>query len=461
MKEYQSYRDVYFEVEKISDNNFIAKSFNIEYIDEIKSSSYKECINLMVAQIDKLLSYCNENGIILRQSIPDGIDTFGKILKDYSSNSILRNSHLLRLRNLVMSKNFDLIRDLVMNGKVFDLEYGHELGFQQVSILNGHPSEYFLFVCPINECSWLRFSDSKNIIRQFKIDGNSLIFEFIDSHGGSGPFLEFFHFEYCDFFGCHKHGSLEIKKESGIYMYKIFNAEDLFFQNNSGYCVRRNIYDWTENIFPITNCFHQMIDKFNALQFKKRYLISLFLENLMGEIRDIDWLRSFVRNSSELKEILSLWVVKVEDVDYFSKKIHSKYDKVKILKILDGNISNDSLDSDIRTLTDVLSDKDQTEFSKDMILTIEKHCWHLIHLRDNNPLALIVFLNLEYKMTDIKIFDHLCPNEKEYASIKKCLRFRASSLADVDNKAQKINGQYKKIKKYAENNGLPVPILKK
>ena len=64
-------------------------------------------------------------------------------------------------------------------------------------------------------------------------------------------------------------------------------------------------------------------------------------------------------------------------------------------------------------------------------------------------------------MTDVEIFDRICPNEKEYAAVRKRLGFRAASLELIENKAQKINQQYKKIKKYAEQNGLPVPNLKK
>lgn len=95
---------------------------------------------------------------------------------------------------------------------------------------------HFLFGSPINKCSGLRFENSKNIIRQYKTDGYNLTFEFTNKD--SNRFLEVFHFEYCNFLGNNKQGSLEIEKNGfDMYTYKIFNAEDLFLEKNYGYCV--------------------------------------------------------------------------------------------------------------------------------------------------------------------------------------------------------------------------------
>ncbi len=250
MKEYQSHKDVYFEVEKISDNKFIAKSFDNEFINEIHSNSYEECIGLMVFQIDNLVSNCNRHGIILRESIPDVIDPFSKMLENLSKHSILRKSHLFRLRNLVMNNNFDLIRDLFLNGKVFNFKNGYELGFVYCPFNNEHPAEKFLFVSSIRKCRYLRFLNSKEIIRAYNADDCNLTFEF--TNNGSNCFLKNFHFEYCNFLGINKQGSLEIEKNSfNMYTYKIFNAEDLFLEKIRGYCVSSTYYNWVENFIPI------------------------------------------------------------------------------------------------------------------------------------------------------------------------------------------------------------------
>lgn len=460
MKEYLNHSEIYFEVVELSANNFIAKPFNNNHINEIQASSYEECVRLMKVDIDELINYCNNKGVILKRSIPDGFEPFAKLLKDFFMNNDLRNSDLVRMKNLVMNQQLKTIFNLISSGSVFDIAYGHNLCVNDDFFSKNDTPEYNLFTCAIKKCKSLRFLDSRNMIRQFKIDDYNFTFEFTNS--GRDGFLEVFHFEYCNFIGDNKQGSLEIEKDCfDMYTYKIFNAEDLFFENNSGYCVSRTYYDWAEKFFPIKFSLHSVVNEDDALQWRKRYFFSIFIETLMKKRRDIDWLRSFIQNNNELKQVLNSLVVKFEDVEKFCNKSESKYDKEKIIQILNKDVINDDLISDIKILSDVLSDKKQKEFNKDMILDIEKRCWFLIHSKDHNPLALIVRLNLEDKMTDIEIFNHMFPNEKEYAAIKDKLGFRDASLANVKNKAQKINQQYKKIMKLAEENGLPVPNLKK
>lgn len=458
MEEYISYRNIYFQVTEFSSGKFIASALNNEFISEVHSSFYKECKSKMESKIDALIEYFDAVGVISKESDLDRVNNFSFILNNIVNGKHFALNKFIRLNKLIMAKQN--IYQLVSNDKIFDISYGNSLLIKNCIQEKNNKHLFFCRVAHSIDKKSFNFPTTDGI-RHYKLDDYNFTFEFIDKSNDS--FCEVFHFEYRDTAGDIKRGSLEIELDScGLYIYKFFNAEDIFSEKRSGYCVGQNYFDWADKYFPSVFRFTSEVNKDDAFQFRQRYFFSLFIEAIMEKKCDAEWLISFANSDSELRQTLNLWAVTTEDVNNFYNDKSQKYDKKEIQKILNGYVETEDIDSNIIKLAEFLKDgNSQKIFNRSEILEIEKYCWKLVNLRDEELLATIILLKLEGEKTDKEIFDYLFPNDKEYKTGRKQLGLRGETLNDVENKSQKINQQLKKIPQYCREKGLPEPNIKK